>query len=485
MSYSTWSKDHRHIQSRPVHIPAWGALTIPYRWMLKESGFQIAKELELDAGLEREPDSPNWLAKTSWIQGFANQEALLDAFGEPLVEEESLVLFYATRTPLCDDERRVVLGGALLNKKHDLSEYPYKEDGKSTLRAMVWERPIQHTLRRARDGGGFTGGFVMPYHALLAEFERRPELVPTEYIAFAPDDARIQFSYGSEHVIHGAAAATLIAARHALERSAEILTGPWDRYIRWIDERLSRLWKLQGPAPGLGVVLSALHSGFNGTLFAMALADELEVNADPWPVIDHIFSETRKPPAGAPAVTTILRKKWDRLKSQSGQIDFLKLLARLELTRDQASRAIAIEPGAMLSNPYLLFEKDRTAFDPISFGVVDRGLYPGKEVSTAHPLPPKCNPRLIEYDNEYRLRAACVEILENSTQDGHTFLPIEKVTEAAGDLSVVHNIPLDADTVDICRSDFAPTVAVIGEGKRLAIQLDRYVAIRKLLTSSR
>ena len=232
MSYSTWSKDHRHIRPRPVHIPAWGALTIPYRWMLKESGFQIAKDLELHADPEREPDSPNWLARTSWIQGFANQEALLDAFGEALVEEESLVLFYATRTPLCDDERRVVLGGALLNKKHDLSEYPYKDAGKSALKAMVWERPIQHTLRPARDGGGFTGGFVMPYHALLAEFERRPDLAPTDYIAFTPDDTRIQFSYGSEHVSHGAAAAAFIVARKALERSAEILTGPWDRYIR-------------------------------------------------------------------------------------------------------------------------------------------------------------------------------------------------------------------------------------------------------------
>ena len=182
MSYSTWSKDHAHIQPRPVHIPAWGALTIPYRWMLKESGFQIAKDLELDADPEREPDSPDWLARTSWIQSFANQEALLDAFAAPLIEEESLVLFYATRTPLWDDERRVVLGAALLNKKHDLTEYPYKNASESALKAMVWERPIQHTLRPARNGGGFTGGFVMPYHALLTELERRPELESTHLV---------------------------------------------------------------------------------------------------------------------------------------------------------------------------------------------------------------------------------------------------------------------------------------------------------------
>jgi hypothetical protein len=461
-----------------------GALTIPYRWMLKETGFEIADELELEADKEREPDSPDWLARTSWIQGFGNQEALLEAFAAPLIEGESLVLFYATRTPLCDDERRVVLGGALLSKKHDLQEYTYQDAPKTALRAMVWERPIQHSIRSARDGGGFTGGFVMPYHEVLKQLERRPELNPADYIAFAPDDSRIQYSYGSEHVSHGAAAAALVAARNALERSAKILTGPWDRYIRWIDERLSRLWKLQGPAPGLGVVLSALHSGFNGTLFAMALAEELEINSDPWPIIDKIFTGKQKLPAGAPAVTSMLRKRWERIKSNAEKMDSLKMLARLELTGEQAERALEVDASVLLNNPYVLFENDRTTFDPISFGVVDRGIYPGKEVATAHPLPPKSNANLTEYDNEHRLRAACVEILENSTQDGHTYLPIGKVKEAAKELSAVHDIPLDKDTVGICRDDFGPVVAVTGKGDGITVQLDRYVAIGTLLTSA-
>ena len=484
MAYSTWSKDHKHIQPRLVHVPAWGALTIPYRWMLKESGFQIAKELELDASIEREPDSPDWLKRTSWIQGFGNQEALLEAFAAPLVEQESLVLFYATRTPLCDDERRVVLGGAVLNKKNDLQEFAYKDAPKSALKTMGWERSIQHSIRRARGGGGFVDGFVMPYQELLKELEQRPELNPIDYIAFAPDDSRIQFSYGSEHVSHGAAAAALVAARNALNRSAKILTGPWDRYIHWIDDRLSRLWKLQGPAPGLGVVLSALHSGFNGTLFAMALADELEINADPWPVIDKIFTGKRKPPASAPPITGMFRKRWERIRADAEKMDSLKLLARFELTADQATRALEVETSKVLTNPYVLFENDRTAYDPMSFGMIDRGLYPGKEVAAAHPLPTKCNENLGEYDNEYRLRAACVEILENSSQDGHTFLPIDKVKQVAPELSVVHEIPLDKDIVDICRDDFAPVVAVAGKGDRITVQLDRFLDIGILLSKA-
>ena len=95
-----------------MHVPAWGALVIPYRWMLKQSGFEIAEDLELDAHSDREPTDPAWLKRTSWIQGFSNQQVLLKTFADPLAEEKSLVLFYATRTPLCDDEHRVLLGAA-------------------------------------------------------------------------------------------------------------------------------------------------------------------------------------------------------------------------------------------------------------------------------------------------------------------------------------------------------------------------------------
>lgn len=484
MAYSTWSRDHAHILPRTMHHPAWGALAIPYRWMLKESGFEIAKDLELDAHPEQEPTDPAWLKRTHWIQGFSNQQTLLNAFAEPLAEEESLILLYATRTPLCDDERRVLLGSALLRKKHDLTEYPYDKNKNGELRAMVWERPVQHSLRPKAGAEGFEDGFVMPYHAVLEELERRPELIPNDYVAFVPDDARVQFSYGSEQVSHGVAASALLAARGVLERTGEILEGPWDRYIGWIDERLSRLWKLQGPAPGLGVVLSALHGGFNGTLFAIALSDELGENADPWPVIDSIFSGDRKPPEGSPPITGMLRKRWERVKQKPLRLDHLKLLARMELTKDQAARAVDFNEKEALANPYRLFEEDRTAVEPISFGVVDRGLFPGQEVSSAHPLPGACNPVLDEYDNAHRLRAACVEVLELSTADGHTLLPIEDVTVATRDLSAVHEIPLDAEMVDICRDDFEPVISVIGDEQDMMVQLDRYVQSGKLLQSA-
>jgi hypothetical protein len=101
------------------------ALLIPYRWMLKDSGFQIAESLELDAHADREPKKPPWLDNTSWVQQQDNQRTLLDAFAKPLIRDETLVFFYAPRTPLCDDERRAILGVAFLETKSELVEYPY------------------------------------------------------------------------------------------------------------------------------------------------------------------------------------------------------------------------------------------------------------------------------------------------------------------------------------------------------------------------
>ena len=483
MTYSKTSPDHKHILPRTIRIPAWGALITPYRWMLKESGFEIARELDLNADADGEPSKPAWLKGDPWIQGFSSQQELLDAFAAPLVEEESLVLFYAPRTPLCDDGHRVLLGAALLQKKHDLVEYPYEKGKSDHLRTMVWERPIQHSLRRKGAAKGFDGGFVMPYHALLKKLERDSGFDPRSYMAFVPDDAREQFSYGSEQVTHGIAAAVLLAARDALERTGEILDGPWDRYISWIDGRLSRLWKLQGPAPGLGVVLSAWHPGFNGTLFAMALSDELEENADPWPVIDGIFSGDRNPPKGSPRITAMLRRGWKHAKQNPSRLDLLKLLSRMEMTKDQADRARSFN-GEALSNPYQLFEKDRTEREPISFDTVDRGLYPGEEIAEAHPLPESCNPDLREYDNVHRLRAACVKILEESAASGHALLPIGEVTSMAQKLVAVHKVPLSGQIVDICRDDFDPVVSVIGGEDTMLLQLDRYVESKNLLQAA-
>ena len=180
----------------------------------------------------------------------------------------------------------------------------------------------------------------------------------------------------------------------------------------------------------------------------------------------------------------MLRKRWTRLKQKPDELDFLKLLARMELTKSQAERVLKLNPKEILINPYRLFEEDRTAEEPVAFGIVDRALHPGKEVASVHPLPKSCSPILREYDNPYRLRGACVDILESGAIDGHTLLTVEDMVDAAQDLSAVHEIALDVEVIDICRDNFKPVISVIGSEQSMMLQLDRYVDNKRILETA-
>ena len=46
---------------------------------------------------------------------------------------------------------------------------------------------------------------------------------------------------------------------------------------------------------------------------------------------------------------------------------------------------IEASDAELLHNPYLLFERDRRAPDPIAFGAIDRGLFPDVAIRKAVP----------------------------------------------------------------------------------------------------
>jgi hypothetical protein len=481
LNYADWSPDHKHIERTPVPVPAWGATLVPFRWLLRESGFEIAKNLGLDVSEEREPNEPAFLARTAWIQDHENQRALLDAFSERAVEEESLTFFYAKRTPLADDDRRVIVAVGLLKHKGKVEQYKYAKDApKGHLRAMMWERPIQHSIRPdAANPGHFVGGIVLPYHAILERAAEDDRLDPAEFLACAPDESRGQFSYASEHVSHGAAITALLACKTALERASKKLTGPWPQQIAWIDQQINRLWKLSGPCPGLGSALSALEDGFNGTLFALALSATLTETDDPWAAADKVFRGGATP-AGAPKITKMLQKRWAYLhKEEPRRSALLRLLSRFELSRDQAIRWFEDTDltDAVLENPYLLYEKDRSSHDPIGIWTIDRGIFPDAEVLKRYPLPKECTIDPEEHDDPRRLRAIGIHLLEKAAaESGHTLLGVTNVHELAKELPATRPVPLDATAAKLCKEEFRDEITVFdarGVGG-LALQLTRY-----------
>ena len=311
---------HGHLVSTRFALPGYSAACVPYRWMLREmvegnannGKTGIAERLQLGWTQDREPDIRNRRGEkveTPWIQERGNQLAMLDTFFGALRPEDSLCFFYAKRTPLSEQSRRVIVGVGRVLSVGESSEYAYKTKN-PPLRCALWERNVGHSVRP-----GFADGFLFPYQDVLALAEREG-LDAEEFVAFAPDEHFDAFSYGSELLTHDGAVASLISCAAALHRIRDRIEGPWDGALSWIDTQLSRLWKARGAFPGLGSALSAFgyEWGFrHGSLLAyeIELLRERRGDSDPWTLMDAVMETPELLPG---AIVTLLpygvRKGW-------------------------------------------------------------------------------------------------------------------------------------------------------------------------------
>ena len=250
--YTRTSPDtHNHFAPTRYVQPPYSAACTPYRWMLRkeiegEQGF--AERLQIGWASEREP---NLGFNTSWAQNRDNQLALLDTFYGALRPEESLCFFYAKRTPLSEQSRRVIVGVGRVLSVGQATEYKYHTEN-PPLRSILWERNVGHTIRP-----DFIDGFLFPYQKIMELVARGRLANPEEFVAFAPDEYFEKYSYGSELLTQDGAVASLIACSATLDRIRGHVEGSWKSVQSWIDTQLNRLWKVRGAFPGLGSALSA------------------------------------------------------------------------------------------------------------------------------------------------------------------------------------------------------------------------------------
>ena len=383
--------------------------------------------------------------------------------------------------PARDRRRRP---GAL---RGEATEYAYKENNRP-LRCVLWERNVDHSVRP-----GFPDGFLFPYQEALALAEREG-IDPEEFVAFAPDEHFDAYSYGSELLTHDGAVASLVTCAATLHRIRGRIEGPWDQALTWIDTQLNRLWKARGAFPGLGSALSAFgyEWGFqHGSLLAyeIELLRERQDGGDPWALVDAVMEDPAK--LGGPVAKLLtggLRKGWKRLTDERRAL--LQLLGRCSISEDQALRmydttaradaGIEASDAELLRNPYLLFERDRRAVDPIAFGAVDRGLFPDEAVREQFPvLEPS---RIEDPADERRVRALVVDLLEYAGAEGHTLLPRSWAIHRARERALQPPCPLGENVLDACEESFAPVVVRamtrVGEA---AYQVERLVECRKII----
>ena len=340
---------------------------------------------------------------------------------------------------------------------------------------------------------GFADGFLFPYQEALVVAER-DGIDPEEFVAFAPDEHYDAYSFGSELLTHDGAVASLVACAATLDRIRGRIEGPWDQALAWIDTQLNRLWKARGAFPGLGSALSAFGYEWglqHGSLLAyeIELLREREGGGDPWALVDAVMEDPAR--LGAPVsklLTDGLRKGWKRLDEERRAL--LQVLGRCAISEDQALRmydtttraeaGIEAKDAELLRNPYLLFERDRCAAEPVVFGAVDRGLFPDEAVREECPVPKPS--RIEDPADERRVRALVADLLEQAAGEGHTLLPRSWVIQRARERSLWPPCPLGENVLDACEESFAPVVerAATRAGEP-AYQVDRLTECRTII----
>ncbi len=483
--YAKGNPDHYgHFRSTPFTNAAYSAACVPFRWMLSKNAPEYVEQYQLDYREDREPDLG---FNTSWIQERKNQLAMLDTFFSAIKPDESLCFFYAKDTPLSTSGRRVIIGVGRALSVAEPVEYVYDPPTHNGLRCVLWERTVGHSIRP-----GFQDGFLFPYAEVLeAAFEQG--LDPESFVAFAPDEAFANFSYGSELVPHDQAIGAILSCVAALERIGEVLDGPWQRIRHWLDGELNRLWRLRGPFPGFGSALHALL-GPGGNLVAYQLAalahkESDDGNVDPWPEFERVM---RAPDLAEGAVSEVIGEGFARtwLSMSAERKELLKLISRFSISAEQAKRFFDpdVRPGEvtdaeLIANPYLLYELDRGALDAISVHSIDRGVLPSKAVLEAHPLPEAS--RLVDRVDPRRVRALVVACLEAAAAQGHTLLPRPWLTQRIDELELDTPCPVGVDVLEGLADLLTPVVLKVSMADAsTAFQLDRYADIRTMLRST-
>lgn len=455
-AYSKTSKKHMHLEPTELRVPRYSAECIPFRWMLIENAWKIAEELNIPVSPNKEPDIG---FPSAWMQSDENQRVLLETFFGAVKPEKSLCFFYVKQTPFTEDRRRILVGVGTV--KNIATPIEYKRVNNSGLKSIVWETNVQHSIRP-----NFEDGFLLPYKQLHKLMEDNPNLNPEEYLAFAPEDKTLEFSYASEHVGHDGAIGALLSITNSLGKLSKLVGGHWDKQLDWLDQKLSDIWKLRGPYPGLGSALSAFGID-HGNLIAYELSTRLEDNENPWSLVNDIINNPEQLPKDLKEkLGNTIKVKWNKLPEK--RRDLIKLISRFELTPEQATRfyieeerkkaRIDATDDDILQNPYRIYELDRFSPESVSVLTIDRGMYPDKIVREAHPMP---SPSALDgATDSRRVRAHLTKALEEAANSGHTLLPQSQLISSVRDLPVSPSCPIDQDLLSAIDDSLTETITI-------------------------
>lgn len=476
---------HGHFLETEQIYPPYSLPARPFRWTMKaDQEYLLAPLYNIDYEEAREPELS---FSSNWVQEGRNHRAIFDYFYHDVLPQQSLCIAYAKQVPFIEDHRRIVMAIGFVDKVVPAIEHNHTAAGE--LRSMTWETMICHTIRENRKNG-----FLFPYAELMAYAEEHPEFDIRQATVFASDEYFEEFSYATEHLSFDAVIDVLLQSLKVLNIIKDVIDGDWNTCVQWLNARLTEVWQDRGAYPGIGAMLCAVNFPF-GILIAEELKKGLETDEDIWEKLDKAIAVPAQYLSKnvAASITPLNQKTWQRLKAERKNL--FKLLARLSLTLEQAEVLFNVEcrekyqlkctDREIIENPYVLYEKtrDKEAWLQIPVCKVDMAVFPALEIQKNFPLLEPS--RLTSENDERRIRAISVDLLEKQAENGHTIYPCKNLILDINDMAIAPKCNVNGDILETIADFLVEELLVVPmKNGEKAYQLVRLHEIDEAIRSS-
>ena len=472
------AKTHGHFLETDLIYPPFSFPARPFGWTMLRKGNEINNDninrltemYKIDYDPNREPDLG---FNTNWVQDAKNQRGIFSAFYRNVQPRKSLVIPYAKQVPFIEDAKRVIMGIGFVESITPPPEHNHNNAGK--LRSILWETMIGHSIRDER-----TDGFELPYREMMSYAEKNPDFDMRSITVFAEDDFFDEFSYATERLSHDAVISVLLQSIKALNIIKNCIPGNWDECITWANTRLVEVWKDRGTFPGVGMMLYAMNFNY-GILIAEEIKNQTGENESFISKLEQALKEPNKylSPDVAASIGKTEKEAFINLNGERKSLFWL--LSRFSLTLYQAlalfnrgfsyigyggkmkqkSVYINCTDKDMLSNPYIIFEKTRLLEQEyhVPLRSIDMAVFPPKEMIILDPLPePAC---VTAANDERRIRAIAVSVLERQTDNGHTVYPQNNMITDINELPLVPYCSVSGDILNSLTNFFSSEIVPI------------------------
>jgi hypothetical protein len=439
-----------HLEQTTVSVPPYSFEAVPFRWLSRETIDRDLWQEADDYQPEREKAADRVLGFTpGWLMDGRNQSAMMNRFFEEVVAGQSLVLIYLKHSPFQDEStRRLLLGAAMVTRVTPPTMW--RQSGNQPFDSSMWETIVSHSLRPDQKNG-----MLLPYQGLLPLTEAGQDV--SRALAWAPEDADVEFSYVTEHVSDDTAIAALNSLRVAAVGAVELGLAVPASATAWIDQQIDRLWQLRGPVPGLGAVLGYLGAETAHRVVGR-LGQEPEWAGDPWGVVERALDRTS--PLGqelSRQLPASVGHAWRG--SDDDTRTALKLLSAMDLSRPQVAGLMdgastwEVSAAELVENPYYAATCTYRSPAPIALTTVDQACFPAGHVGWVNLVT-----ELIGLDDPgdaRRVEALLVAVLERLAEEGDTIAGEAQVLTMAAEISLTRPCPVSRALVAAYRLDAA------------------------------